>query len=1123
MLRRTLIILIVLVVLLAAAALVVHLVLRSDFLSDVILARAGERIGMEVTAESVDVGWGGRTVIRDVAVRMPLTGEVILSARMVRLAHAAVPLLILGRPFHLGSVEIEDAELYARRNKSGRWNLEDVWARLHASLQPTEPSARRISLPRLMVRDARIQIAEPNEQVQTLGPLALTAQPQGRFIWTFDLTLPEVGEIKGQLAQGGDWGHEASFALKGLGPLVRDVFRQDLSPIALTGRWRGRVEGKGLKGRLQLDRADMGPAVFSADLRIDADANAVTVRPEQLVLSEPNAAGPELRVTSGTIQITPQAVIVEQLAAKAAALAGQLNGRWDLAARVGEFSGSWAANPAGSSQYSGTYRGMVKSPPLGRVQVEMTLTAQAQSPAGRWNVAAEIHGAGPNWQRSQWQILLPQLAGSWDKSGIDMAGTAATVDVNWPTLRLASLHLPDAGRTSAAAEFHADTRRWSAHIQAEDLQVEALGAGIDFLLIAEGDDRRAAISELRVQAGARVATVRGNLSLAERGFQDVSVSVDWPASASTQAPQPVQPLGMWHWQANATGRLQPLMLDMEGELTGRNVFVGKRLVPQVAIPLHAGADAQQIQVATERFDLLSGQWQASGHHDWATKQTQLALTIEHMSLEAAAGIARSPLMSHGTAEARMQLVMPGFDLQQAVATGQWSARDINIPPLRAETAHGRLRVAGGLVRFEDIEIEQWNGRAQAGVEFRLDKPQNLSVQFTTESWPVRIPDQSLMLFADSQGDLQINALTKSVQGRAHLAAEVLFRDWELVRLDATASMEGQTLRIREAHAEALVGTVEGSAEVPLDRWVDSSVALKWKGIRPHILEQWWPQFGRFEGEVSGSFVMERADTQARPLGPTRFVLDADIANGRYGSAEIELCRVVGYLSDERLLIEQASLQALGGRIDTRARVSRHAGQYYASLITDFNELSLNQIAHVIAPNAGKYAGLTAGRISLLSSSERLALAGEASIKLAQSDLVNNSVIGALHGILNLKIGETRPTGTGEIAIQFEGPAVVIPSFEYFNRGVEVRGAGRIGDIRLGADSPMDGYAVASSRVLKGIRLPGVRSLDRLMATLQEDAASVKIAGTVDEPEVKVVPLPVVSGSLRRLLWAQLHH
>jgi hypothetical protein len=273
--------------------------------------------------------------------------------------------------------------------------------------------------------------------------------------------------------------------------------------------------------------------------------------------------------------------------------------------------------------------------------------------------------------------------------------------------------------------------------------------------------------------------------------------------------------------------------------------------------------------------------------------------------------------------------------------------------------------------------------------------------------------------------------------------------------------------------------------------------------------------------VSGLLVVEQTRDGRHPLGPLQFTLDADVADGWYGSARIKVCRVVGYASQQRLLIDQGELDALGGRIVARGSLSTHPGGYYASIISDFNELNLDQIINAVNPAAREYAGLASGRVNLLYSSDRFALGGEANIELTHSDLARNAVIGTLHRVLSLDATAKQPKGAGQMKIRFEGPRLVVQSFEYFNRGVEIRGAGHVEDIYLGGGSPVDGYAVASTRVLRGVPLPGVRALDRLMATFQHDAASVKIDGTLGDPQVKVVPLPVVSGAFRRLLWSQL--
>ncbi len=1122
MVRWKIVIPIALVVLVAAGVLVIHLVLQSELVGRVALARASERLGMDVTAKSLHAGWGGETVIRELTVTMPLTDEPVLVAETVKLSHAAVPWLVLRRPFHLRSIDIEGPQVNVRQYESGRWNVQDVWAHLRTVIDSRERT-ERVALPRFAVHDGRIRITGPNDLTQTVGPMEFQAHPQGRLLWTFDLKLPSMAGIDGQLFQGGDWAHEVGFAVEGIGPLVRQLSQRDLSPVALSGRWEGRVIGDALNGRIQFTNATVGPAALRGDIRVEAGRDAITLRPEELVLTEPNLANEEIRLLAGAIRIARGAVTVEQLTAKTGTLTGRLDGRWDLGSRAGEFSGSWAAGLETGWRHQGVCKGVLQFPRFGRLALDGTLTAQTSTAAGNWKVAASLRGEGANWRKSQWQVSAPQIAWSRNDRQADIAGTAAQVDVNWPVIRLTAVHIPQAQNSSGGGEFDARSRHWSAHLEANALRLGMPWTDdIDFRLSIRGDHRGALMSEFRIGAGERVVGAQGELSFADNRLTNASIWADWPAGpVDVTQPQNVQPFAQWRLKAGLSGRIQPPALTMHGDLTGRNIPVGKQMVPHVAIPIHADIGAEQIQVTTEPFELLSGRWQLTGQHERSSKLTQLSLVVDDLSLKAAADIAGSPYASQGRADAQLQLAVANFKVRQAVATGKWTARDVSIPPLEAQKASGKIRIAGGLVRFDDIELEQGSGRAHAGMEFRLDHPQDVIVEITTESWPVRLPERSLAVLADGQANLHVNVASKMVEGQVGLSGKVWFRDQDLARIHVAAFVEGQTLDVQSLYAETLGGSLEGVARISLDRWRDSTANLTWREIQPQSLQRWWPQLGRFAGEVSGSLRVEQTSEQARPLGPMRVTVDAHAAGARYGPALINGCHIVGYLGEDRLLVDDAALQAFGGRIDLRGRVSEHAHARYASAITDFNNLDLDQLVHVVDPNAREYIGRVGGRISLLSSFDRLGLSGEGDIRLIQSDLVNNPAVAMLHSALSLKVGDKQPKGTGRVKIRLEGPALVIPSFEYFNRGIEIRGAGQIKDIDARDESPVQGYAYASTRVLKGISLPGVRSLDRLMASLQTGAAAVQIAGTLGGVEVKIVPLPIIGSDLRRLLWAQL--
>jgi hypothetical protein len=1130
MLRWTIRILIVFVVLILAAAVIVHFVLESRWLNDLILARAGDAIGMNVTADSVSVGWGGETTIRNVAVVLPLTGEVVLDAERIEITHEMIPLLILGRPVNVRSVRVDEPQVFLRRYENGRWNAQDVWARVRVERGPADEERKRISLPKVAIENARIHIAEPNGLTQVVGPVAFLAEPQGRMLWEFDLQMPRTVEVQGRVVSGRDWAHQIGFDVAGIAPLVRQLMGSDLKPIRAAGRWEGQVLQNSLTGTLRLDALAVGPVAAHGTVAVQAGSGEFTLAAKDLVVSEPNIAGRPVRLASGSIRVAGEHVRVEQLAAVSDLLTAQINGNWDLSTQSGEFSGSWEAAADGQAdRYSGTYRAAVKSPQFGRKAARASITGGVAAYHGEVAVAASIEGGGSDWRQSQWQLTVPTLRWGREDKEADLSGVAAQVRVAWPEICLADLLVPGVERTDANAVFDPNARRWSVRLAMEDVpHLSPWGfPSLDLRLNAEGDERHALISELRVAEGERIATARGRLSFRERGFQDIRLSADWPAGEiRPDQSQAEQPIGRWHLEGDVFGRVQPLAIGLTGQMTGQNISLGKQTVSRVEIPVRINADAEAVEMTTEPVDMFGGRWQLTGRRDLSTNQTQIAATADALSLESVAGMAGVAIVSSGRAHAEIHVAMQSFNLDSAVATGSWSAQDINIPPLRADRAHGKLRIANGLARFDEILLERDGGRAEAGVELRIDNPQFVFIDLTSRQWPVRLEGNPVLMYADAKAGLRVDVVKRTADGEIRLSGPVLLKEQELARVRLVAYMEEQTLHVQELYAEALGGTVEGRAQIQVNRWIDSSASLRWQGIRPRMLQTWVPQFERFEGAVSGFFEAETSPPSARPPEPMRFALWAEVDDGWFGPAAVDSCRITGHLGETRLLIDGSELRILDGQVKTRVRISTHEDVRYGNLAADFNDLNLDQIVHVANPEAMRHIGYLSGTASLLGSSAVLAkdfspLQGEARISLTKSDLGNNSIIGSLYSTLNLQFGSQEPNGTGDVTIRLEGPSLRIPSFMYFNRGVEVRGAGQIDNLNRGGESPVTGFAVGSTRVLKGINLPGVRSLDRLLATFQSGAASVSIGGTLAQTEVKVVPLPVVLGPFRNLLWSQL--
>jgi hypothetical protein len=1115
---------VILAIALLVTGLASYLLLLTALPGEWILDAAGTELGLKVTAESLSVGWMGQTRIHNAKVTMPLSDEEVLSATEIELSHRALPWLLLTRSLGLGTVRIDSPNLRLHRDQSGRWNVQDVWARVQAGRNPDQPQRGRSALPPIEVRNATVQVTDANGASETIGPLNFEGQSQGRSRWAFTLqTHPQI-EAKGQLAQGHDWTHAVGFDIKAIEPLLQALHGPDISPFKVAGRWEGRLAQNELVGRLELDRLQLGKVVLAGTVGVTAGPDGVTLRPTTLVMSEPNVAGAPVRLTTGTIRIAANEIRAEQVGVQAGNVSASLDGHWNRTAYAGAVTGSWmAALPGEDSKSQGTCQIALRSPPSGRKEAEVKLTTTVETAVGDGNVTATILGTGRTWQDSDWEMSVPRFVWDDDEKQFDLSGTKARVELNWPNVQLTTLHLPNAQQVRASAQFHVTTGQWSAQLDAKGLRPEPWeGDSLDVHFTGTGNRDKVVISELGATQGARTVTVKGELSLLDRSIRTAHVSAQWPVIAASPALEaaPKEP-GHWHCEADITGRLRPADLNVKGALAGTNIPLGKQVVREVHVPIQADVDTEHIAIATEPFTLLDGQWRLSGRHEWSNTLTQLNLVLDDLSLKSAAAMAGLPLTCQGQVKAELQLAAPGFRLQEAVAFGGWSATTVEIASLRAEVAHGKVRIANGLVRFDEIHLEQGQGQAEGHMQFRLDRPGLLSLDFKTKAWPVQWEDRALEARLDGTAEAQLDILAKTINGAGQLSGNVVWKDKELGRVTLATSVRERTLAVQEFRAEALGGTIEGTAQIPLDQWTNSTGQLRWQGIEPNALAPWWPASSRIQGRLSGSLTATAAKDEGRPPEPMRLDLHAEMPDGRVGTSQLRDARIVAYLGPRRLLIDQANVQLLGGRIEGRARVSPHVEKLYTTVVMDVNDIDLSQLVHVIDPEADQIAGRLAGKGNLLFSSDLSSFSGQADLNLSQSDLANSSVVRTLYDTMSLNLGSSEPKGTGQMRIQLDGVRTLIPSFVYFNRGVEIRGAGQIDNFHLGSASAIDGYAFGSTRVLKGIALPGVKELDRLMSSLQSGVASVQIGGTVAEPKVAVVPLPSLSDPLRRLLWAQL--
>ncbi len=1115
-----------LLVLAVVTAVAIQVVLLTDLPRQWILETVAKQTGLHVEAESLSVGWTGRTTIRHLALKMPLNERPFLAADSIELSHRSLPMLLLTRSLGVRSVRVMHPHAYLWRDEQGRWNVQNVAEHLAALGDSSQPRGGDVTLPNVDMQNGLIEIADSNGTPQTVGPVEFQGIAERASVWRFALQTPEGVAVHGQLAEGGNWTHGIEFDMEPSVALRRAVLPRPSGKVRAAGRWDGRVEKKGLRGTVRFDALDAGRMALTGVVHVAAEGAGVTLSPNGLVLSEPNLFGQTVRIAAGTIRIDSDGLGAKALLVRTETTAAQVSGRWDFDAQAGEGSATWAGRLSGQGgEHKGTVHATVKSPRHGLKEAQFETSVEAQTPVGFWRVAVQTQGAGRRWDQSRWRTSLGEFTWKQGEKKIDLSGAVAEVAVAGTQVRLADLFLPNGAQVNADAQLDWGTQQWAVRLDATGVQLsESSGAGLDVRLEGKGDSRKAVVSELRVARGQTVLAGKGELSLLSSRLHDAHLSAQWPDRSAAPNPTLVgqtSSRGQWRCEIDVTGKVRPVALDTSGTLTGQNVRLGKRNVTQLEIPVQARVDTERVEIATSPFALLGGRWQLSGKHELADPQTELHLTIDNLSLQTAAQMAGSPITCQGQATARLQLFVPHFQMGEALAFGEWDVVDLSVPPFEAQTGHGQIRISDGLVRFDEIQLVQGQGRARGAMRFRLDQPQRLSIQFNSTDWPLRWDAQPVILAADSDVDLQLDLLKTSLEGQGQLSSRLIWQDRELGRMTTSVRVHERVLEVDRLRGDLLGGWAEGSGRIRLDRPTDSTGQLRWGDIQPDQLASWWPQAARAGGRFSGALTARQVEGQSRPLEPLRLEFQAEMADGHVGAAQVRDCNVVAYLGRRRFLVDASTFRLLGGEIRGWARVSPHAGKLHLQVAADVNNVDLGQLTRVTDPNTKPLIGKLSGRGTLLTSSDWRHLNGQADLSVTESDLVNNAIVRTLYDTLSLDVGQSKPQGTGQIDVIFEGRRVRIPSFVYFNRGVEIRGAAKMMDYTLGANSPVDGYAVGSTRVLKDVPLPGVRQLDRLMSSLQTGIASVTIKGTVGQTQVNVVPLPVVGEAFRGLLWTQL--
>ncbi|MBN1973425.1 MAG: hypothetical protein JW787_07280 [Sedimentisphaerales bacterium] len=1115
-------ILFILLLLLLIYAAVVLVILYTDLPRNLILKTLSQRYALKVTVDSMQISPGGQTNIQKLSISLPMEDTPVLTVPKIIINHTKIPLLLFNG-FKLKKARLENPIVNIRQEQTGIWNIQRL---LNTFQQKSSEKKRKgFEIPDLEILNGTAIVSDKNGENEKISPIVFESKSSNQNVWDFQGDIASMINVGGRLAQSIDLSHEVNIKVNGLPEYLKNLIDGIPEPLKINAKWNGSIRETGLSGILQIENAAAGSYQAKGSLEIQRSQEGLAVNIEDLLLNGFNETFEQIKVSKGTLQFDGKQLKSHRIFIDTVGNKVSVTGNWDIEERRGDFYCSLNGEIKEKEiSYENTLSGIISWPENGNRQINLFVNTHGQSPWGVWQSNADLVGSGENWFNSQWHVTVPSLKWSSENNNIQMTDVKTEFTADWPVIKFDNFEMGDAQKINAQGQFSADTNNWAISFEAEDLKViEEQDSPFDLKLIANGNMQNIAVekfsfsyNDLRLEGDGKILPSSKELSDAHA---KLSFNLD---SAFENEINAADISGNIECETEITGQIWPLNLQLHADLSSENVKINQNNLEPIKISWQAQIDTNEVIYNTDQFKMFDGNWSSAGRYDFAQRSTQFTINNEQVSLQPAMQLFDLPIKCRGLMKAGLDVNLPIDNINQMIISGNWAVNDMNISPIEAKSAKGRIIIQNGTAVFDQIElIQDKGGKANAKARFRLDKHDLVSFRTEAQNWLLNLSNKHSVLVKDANTTGIINLANRTVNGSGYLSTSIDINDNKLADVAADIVLEERRLNLNNMKIKAFEGHADGNVLIPIDNWTGTKANLNWQNINIGQVARFWPESEGFSGISSGSLVVSKAEGN-RVYEPLHIEVQGTVSEGNYRSANLSDYRVSAYLGKKRLLIDYSEIEAMNGIIKTSGNIRQLEGEYLTYMNADFSGVEINQLLHIFLPEAEPVLGNMTGKGMLVVFSSLHGLTGDANILITDSDLAKTRIVSTLYDTMNLKLGENVPKGQGKIRLRFEGSSLQIPSFEYFNRGVEIRGGGTIADLTKGRASPVKGYAVGSARPLKGINLLGINELDRLMSSLQNRVASIKINGTLGDTDVQAVTFREISDGLRALLWNQLH-
>ncbi len=1159
-LRRVAVVAIVIVAVLLVAAVAVQIVLWTDIPRDIVARQLERQLGVRVEVAKVRTGWRGVTSLEDLRLTFPLTDEPFLVAPSLHVTHTGLLKILIGQPLKIDAATVDQPTLVLRQQADG-WNLEQLRQRPPGSVDATpQEGPPSIEIPDLEISNATILIIDAQDRRTTLEQVEITGWHLPAFGYAYQAVIPQHVHLSGEVNLR-SLAHTAHLRAQSLESLVRPLVPAWPQPMTIDAHWRGRVREAGLDGRVEIATLNVAGNQATGYMDLDAQNGMILLQPRGLNVVA-GIAGIDMTLTGGRIEITGEAIDVTHLRVQSDQGIADISGQWLLADNRGELQAAWSdlTLPRGVV-HSGKMTLDLRRRLDGQQALMITLQNQGRAAGASWDAKLNIEALGKTWEAMQWTLSADALDVGIGGRNLDLDGLRAIAHVTAERIVLEEMTLTGTGLLEGEGELRLDgDRQWWVYVHGRRLTVpDYPQIDAQVMVSAWGNQDSVRLEELYGRIGDLQFKADGHYSPTWETPVVLKVAAYHPTPQRLDTGDMPPLRGGLDAEAFVLGSLQPLSLTFQGEVRGRSLRFQQRDIGDVNVAVNGSVLPDLVQFKTTEGEILGGRWRFNGRYDQRRRRNVVALGIhiEDLPLAQVGEVVDAPGLS-GTLGGTWVISLPQWPKNEVTVVGDFTATDLVYAPplsredpdvaaaeespvaakpvLQVQCATGKTVLSGRRLRFEEVVLTQEAGEIRGTASVGLDQPRRLDVDLLLRAWEVPIPDSPAALRLTGTADLLIDLEQRELAGPIDLSAQAILADTLAGQFSLSGRFNGRGVDLPDIHADLFGGRAWGRLTFDVDRPLRSTGTFQFNEIQSDQIVALWPALKGLEGTFGGLMHLRPAQPQTRPIAPLRFsgYISPD-GPARYKQGEIGPAAFDIYLDTRmaaqdasetrslfRIVLDHAQLHLFGGRIDLWGRYSQHrSGEISSQLTLDLKDVSLNQIMQTVKDDDQPVPGLINGQFTLVDNPlDRQRAFGRGSLQLRDSELGNIRAFKFLYDLMNLGTDTRRPTGEGSLSIRLEGQTLVLQEMIYFNRGTEIRATGEFHNIWDMDQAEVSATIVGIGRPFRDLELPFMADVDDIFAALQRNATTVRVSGTIREPEVRQATIDEIGQGLRSLFLGE---